>query len=133
MLVNVPQFIDVEDKIVGPLTAKQLGWIAAGGVVFLVLWGYLNTQALILTGIADAAIFGALAFYRPYNQSLFTFITSSISFVFRPKIYVWQKMSEKQKAESKKIIKKPDGAETTKKRDMERIKEISQMLDIRKK
>jgi len=37
MLFNVPQFIDIEDKIVGPLTAKQLGWLALGSVIALLL------------------------------------------------------------------------------------------------
>jgi len=38
MRFQVPQFIEVEDKIFGPLTLKQFIYLAgAGGVVF-VLW-----------------------------------------------------------------------------------------------
>ena len=46
MISNVPQFIDTEDKIVGPLTAKQLGWMAVGGVLFLIVWTTLDRSAI---------------------------------------------------------------------------------------
>jgi len=132
MLVNVPQFIGVEDKIVGPLTAKQLGWLALGGVILLVLWGILDTQALILGAIFDAAIFGALAFYRPYNQPLINFIFSSISFVSRPKVYIWQRLTANTSA--KRIsMKAPTKAIEKKTLDMGKINEVSQVLDMRNK
>ncbi|EKD71060.1 MAG: hypothetical protein ACD_46C00281G0001, partial [uncultured bacterium] len=38
MLINVPQYIDVEDKVAGPLTIKQLGWLIALGIMLLILW-----------------------------------------------------------------------------------------------
>lgn len=132
MLTNVPQFIDVEDKIVGPLTAKQLGWLAAGGVIFLLLWAYLDTQALILAGIVDFGIFGAFAFYRPYGRSLLSFTISSIAFVFRPKIYIWKRLTEKVSSATKSQNKKTAAVEK-KKRDLDKIKEISEMLAIQKK
>ncbi len=74
MLFNVPQFIDIEDKIVGPLTAKQLGWLAAAGIILFVLFNFLDTSAFVIACVIVGTIFGALAFYRPYNQSLINFI-----------------------------------------------------------
>jgi hypothetical protein len=94
MLFNIPQFIDNEDKIVGPLTAKQLGWMFGAGVTMLVFWSLLDTSAFIISVVPVAVIFGALAFYRPHNQSLITFIISSVGFFFRPKMYVWRRMPE---------------------------------------
>lgn len=132
MLTNVPQFIDVEDKIVGPLTAKQLGWLAAGGVIFLLLWAYLDTQALILAGIVDFGIFGAFAFYRPYGRSLMAFSMSSVTFVFRPKIYIWKRLIEKESATVKSKAKET-ALTKRKKRDIKKIKEISEILAIQKK
>lgn len=128
MLVNVPQFIGVEDKIVGPLTAKQLGWLAAGGIIFLLIWNFMDTQAMILLGTIDIAAFGALAFYRPYNQSLLAFIMSSIYFVFRPKRYVWNRFYQQENA-SKKQEKKTIQVVQKKERNTERIREVSRILD----
>lgn len=127
MQYNVPQFIDIEDRIVGPLTAKQLGWLALGGVVLLVLWGFLDTSAFILAAIFVAAIFGAMAFWKPNGQPLLHYVLSSISFIFKPKMYVWKKIPGKVKIEKKekKIIK-----EIPKKTlSQEKIEKLSEILD----
>ncbi len=102
MLFNVPQFIEIEDKIVGPLTAKQLGWLAIAGVLILIAWGTLDTSALIVVALVVGAIFGALAFYRPYNQSLLKFIMSGFSYVTRPKMYVWRRYYDTMRTVRKK-------------------------------
>lgn len=129
MLFNIPQFIDKEDKIVGPLTAKQLGWLACCGTILLVLWAILDKSAFIIASIPTVGIFGALAFYRPNNQPLIAFITSGLSFAFRPKIYVWQRVPEK-KAAPRKIIKKTVPQNTGRKIvDEIKIKEVSGLLD----
>lgn len=131
MIFNVPQFIDIEDKIVGPLTAKQLGWLAAGAVVLLVLYGLLDRSAFILSTIIVTAISGALAFYRPYNQPLVKFITSSILFVTRPKMYIWRRTQEKvQKTVAKNQATTP--AIGRKKFDAQKVADVSRLLDMRK-
>ena len=128
MLFNVPQFIDIEDKIVGPLTAKQMGWLAMGGVVALVCYSLLDQSAFWLSAVIIAVIFGALAFYRPYNQPLIKFILSSISFVTRPKMYIWKRVSEKTAKSSAK--KQATVSIVSKKNiDSKRIADVSKLLD----
>ena len=131
MIFNVPQFIDIEDKIVGPLTAKQLGWLAMGFVILLILYGFLDRSAFIISAVLVAVIFGALAFYKPYNQPLIIFIIFSILFIIRPKMYVWHRTSEKIQKIS------PKNQETTlvktrKKIDTQKIAEISRLVDMKK-
>jgi hypothetical protein len=131
-LFNVPQFIDIEDKLVGPLTAKQLGWLAIGGVIFLILWGTLDTSTLIVTGVIDAAVFGALAFYRPYNQPLFNFLLSSVYFGFRPRVYVWRRTyANMGTVRRKNTAAKVETVINKKNLNNDRIKEISGILDRR--
>lgn len=131
MLFNIPQFIDKEDKIVGPLTAKQLGWMFGAGGVMLLLWAALDTSAFIVASIPVIALFGALAFYRPNNMSLIAFIFSSVQFFFRPKMYIWKRVPDiiaAKKASHKKIkaISHEEKIVNTKK-----IEEISKLLDQR--
>lgn len=128
-LFNIPQFIDIEDKIVGPLTAKQLGWLAAGGVLLLVLWSMLDMSAFIMAALIVGFIFGMLAFYRPNNQSLLIYILSIFSFFTKPKMYVWRRIPEIEKAK-KAIAKKTQAATAAPKGINEnKIEEISKMLD----
>ncbi len=129
MISNVPQFIDTEDKIVGPLTAKQLGWLAIGGVLFLISWNMLDTSAAIAAAIIIGGIFGSLAFYRPYNQSLLKFIISSVSFVFNPKMYIWKRNYANIKIVAKAKTKAPEVTIIRKTVSEKKIADISKMLD----
>lgn len=130
VLFNVPQFIDIEDKLVGPLTAKQLGWLGAAGVIGLVLWATLDFSAFLIGMAIDLMIFGSLAFYKPYNQPLIQFIFSSIYFLFRPRVYVWRRNYDNIKTVSKKPVEKKGPAVSERKViDSGKIKEISKILD----
>lgn len=130
MLFNVPQFIDIEDKIVGPLTAKQLGWLAAGALVLFFLWNSLDFSAFLLYGVPVAMLFAALAFYRPYGQPLIKFIWSTLVFFIRPKMYVWRRIAESFHHEKLPAIPK---VEKTKPRiPQDKLKEVSSLLDITK-
>lgn len=130
MLFNIPQFIDKEDKIVGPFTAKQLGWMFGGGAVLLVLWGILDTTAFFIAAVPVCAIVAALAFYHPNGQPLISFIFSSITFVFHPKVYIWRRVPEKEikkKIDKKKI----EIVRTQKDVSANKMEEISKLLDRR--
>ena len=93
-MFSVPQFIDIEDKIVGPLTAKQLGWVGAGGLTLLILWFFLDFSAFIVVAVLVGGFFGVMAFYKPNGQPMITYVLNAIFFAFRPKIYVWRRMPD---------------------------------------
>jgi len=131
MMYNVPQFIDTEDKIVGPLTAKQLGWLFCASVFLLVFWNLLDFSAFIIVAILVVAIFGAFAFYRPNGQTFLKFLISIVFFGVRPKIYVW-KRDNPLKVNVKKItVKKPEAGEKIRKKALsqDKIQELSNLLD----
>ena len=132
MLFNIPQFIDKEDKIVGPLTAKQLGWLAGGGAVLLVLWNVLDKSAFYIAAIFVGAIAGALAFYHPNGQPLISFVFSSFAFMTRPKVYLWKRVPEK---EAKKTIKKKknDIIKVHKEVTSAKIEGLADLLDSKQK
>lgn len=131
MLFNVPQYIDIEDKIVGPLTAKQLGWLTGGGIILLILWQFLDTQAFFIAAVIVGLASSAFAFYRPYNQTLIVFIIFSVAYVFRPRLYIWHRISEKMKP-IEKLKEKDKKAPGRKKLKQEQLKEISDILDMNK-
>jgi hypothetical protein len=91
MLFNVPQFIDVEDKVAGPLTARQIFWMVGMGAVLFIVWTFFNTPTFFVLSIPIIILFALFAFYRPYNQSLLSFTINALMFLFRPKIYMWDR------------------------------------------
>lgn len=112
MLVNVPQYIDVEDKIAGPLTAKQLGWLFGMGAVMFFLWTTLEKAMFYVACIPVATVFVALAFYRPFGRPLMTLVGNSINFFVNPKMFIW-------KREYKKVAEAPVRSKDEKKVDVE--------------
>ncbi|NTV41495.1 MAG: PrgI family protein [Candidatus Moranbacteria bacterium] len=128
MLINVPQYTDVEDKIVGPLTMKQLGWFIVLGIILIIFWNVLPGILFFLFGFPIALLFVALAFYKPYGQPLGNFIIFGVLYFFRPKVYVWKRTMEKEQ-----VVKKAEKLEVTnfaeKKVTSETLKNLASLLD----
>ena len=91
MQFQVPQFIEFEDKIVGPLTLKQFGYLAVGGVICFAFFFFLTNTFAIMLSIPVAAIVLALAFGRVKGVPLPKYIVSFVSFALKPQLYLWKK------------------------------------------
>jgi len=91
MQFQVPQFIDIEDKVIGPLTIKQFLYLLASGVVVFILYKTLNIFATIIIGIPVIGIGVALAFVKIGNQPFIGFLRNFMGFIKKPDFYVWKK------------------------------------------
>lgn len=96
MQFQVPQFIEIEDKIIGPLTFKQfLFLVGSGGAAFifyqLPLWGSLKFFLIVVCGVIGAAF----AFYKVNNKSLLATIEDAVTFYVGQKLYLWKKVPKK--------------------------------------
>lgn len=99
---QVPQFIETEDKIVGPLTLRQFLYLAVAGAMSGA--GYLMFEtflAVILTFIF-MGIAGILAFMKVNGRTMATFLGSAFSYFWNRKLYIF-------------TVKKDDGSQITKK------------------
>lgn len=94
---QVPQFINVEDRIIGPFTLKQFLYLlgAAGvAVVGLVLF---NIFVFIILAAPIAVFFIALAFVKISNQPLPTIVSNAVAYYTRPRLYIWKHVEAKGK------------------------------------
>jgi len=105
MLFNVPQYTDVQDKVAGPLTVRQLGWLFGMGGVLIFLHSILDEITFWIAAIPVVAFFAAFAFYKPNGQPLINYALYGITFVFRPKIYTWRREQKAAKKKSHKVRK----------------------------
>jgi len=110
MQYKVPQFIDHEPKIVGPLTFKQLSVLGVGGFICLVL--FLKMEGDFFTWIMSSAVvmsvFVSLVFIQVEGMPLMTVIGKSIGFFRQPKRYILHKKNSgtfivKQKEEKENV------------------------------
>lgn len=93
MRFEVPQFIEVEDKIFGPFTWKQFIYLMGGGGITIVL--FLTTPFLIfaLLGIPIGGLAVLLAFYPVNNQPFSVYLESMLRFASGTKLYLWRKQN----------------------------------------
>lgn len=94
MQFQVPQFIDVEPKIVGPLTLKQFMYIAGAAIPAFALYFYL---AFILWLIVAVILSGAaivLAFVKFNGQPAGRMLSSALNFFWQPRFYLWRRTEE---------------------------------------
>lgn len=93
MRYQVPQFIEVEDKIFGPLTLKQFIYLAGGGGLSFVAYVMLGSIIYAFIPILIImAISGALAFYKVYNHfPLVNIAESAFNYYRGAKLYIWKK------------------------------------------
>lgn len=107
MRFEVPQFIDVKDKIFGPFTFKQFLYLAgAGGLAYLairVIPSFIKYPiALVL------ALFGlALAFYKMNGRPFSVMLQAMLTYLFSSKLFLWhQRDATKMKSDAEDAKKK---------------------------
>lgn len=101
MRFQVPQFIDVEDKIFGPLTLKQFIYLAGGGGLSFLLYVLLNSLVYSAVPIILVMAFSAaLAFYKVNNKPFINVMESAFKYYVGSKLYIWKKEEAKQKPDS---------------------------------
>lgn len=91
MEFSVPQFIERETRIVGPLTIKQFIIIGiAGGFAFILYFTvpffYFIFATIFLVGISFS-----LAFLKVGAVPMLTFLKNLLMFNIGSKIYIWRK------------------------------------------
>ena len=91
MQFQVPQFIESEDKIVGPLTLKQFGYVAAGGVIAFISFSLLTTAFAIMVSVPVLTLTLFLAFGKIKDTPAPKYIVNMIGFAMRPQLYLWKK------------------------------------------
>ena len=97
---QVPQFIEVEDKIFGPLTLKQFIFLAGGIGICVVLFLYLPLLIAIIIAAPIAALSGALAFYKVNNKDFTQILGAGLAYYTKDHLYLWRKEPKEQAAQA---------------------------------
>lgn len=91
MRFTIPQFIEHEPKIVGPLTFKQFIFLGGAGAICFVLYFLIPRPLFILASTVIGGISLAFAFIKINNMSFVTFVGSFLRYSLSPKMYLWKK------------------------------------------
>lgn len=102
MYFQVPQFIDIEDKLLGPLTFKQFIYLLGGGGATFVLFKLLPSVIAFLFAAPIVGFSLALAFYKINDRPFINIVESWITYKMGTKLYTWKRreyVEEKKKEE----------------------------------
>lgn len=135
MQFQIPQFTEIEDKVIGPLTIKQFLYLLAGVLVIFILFKTLNFFVFIILAIPVAAISFALAFIRINQQPLASTMKNFFRFVKKPDFYIWKKPEPQKTKEEKpllEIIKKEPINRKEKLIHREKLQEIGWRIEVEK-
>ena len=91
MRFAVPQFIEHEAKIIGPLTFKQSAYIGSAAVISFILYHIIPWAIFLPIAIILALSSCALAFLKINGIPLPTILTNGFNFFISSRIYLWQK------------------------------------------
>ncbi len=111
MQFRVPQFINIEDKIIGPLGWKQLAYVVAGlGSVYIIFKAFESKLIASIFAIPVICLFGALAFIRINNRDFLSISEDAVKYFFSDKIYTWQKDKNQKEIHTYNAISSKEGA-----------------------
>lgn len=105
MKYTVPQFIDTEDKIIGPITTRQFIILMVTFFFGFIFYKLFDFALFLLTAIPAVIIGGIIAFMRVNGQPFHFFMLNLLQTMRRPPLRVWNK--ELESTEISYLVKRP--------------------------
>lgn len=128
MRYQVPQFIEVEDKIIGPLTIKQFVYLVGGAGMSFIVYTYAPLIIAIILIAIIIPLSVALAFYKINNKPFIDFLESAFTFYTKQNLYILRK--EKREIEKTTAKDSTENQIYVPRLSDSKLKELSWSLDI---
>ncbi|MDB5238238.1 MAG: seg [Candidatus Kaiserbacteria bacterium] len=132
MQFQVPQFIEVEDKIIGPFTFKQFVFMAGGLGMTYVLWRLLPFFLAIPLIVGVIALAAALAFFQVNGRPFILALENGFYYFLHPKLYLWNNVTKKKAVVRQEAVTKTAEVYIPKLTDS-RLHELAWSLDIKER
>ncbi|NQT50091.1 PrgI family protein [Candidatus Kuenenbacteria bacterium] len=87
----VPQFIDVEDKIIGPVTTRQFVIMLAALLVAFICYKVFAFLYFIAAAVFSTTILSILAFAKVNGRPIHYFLLNFVQTLKRSKLRVWNR------------------------------------------
>lgn len=134
MEYQVPQFIEVEDKLIGPLTLRQFIYLAGAAGLCVIFFAYLPIIFAILFALPVAGFATALAFYKINGKPFLEVLEDGFNYYTRSKLFLWKHEASAAKPSTAPIA-PPEGlraSRSSSKLTRGKLSELAWSLDIRK-
>lgn len=132
MQFKVPKFLEMEARIVGPLSFSQTVYFAVAGMIIVVLYYLLPFALFLVSAIVIGGAALSLVFVKIENVPLPQVFTQSFGYFFSPKIYIWRKKEPLRpvKLVEKKREKKEEKEAPLRVSPKSRLKKLASKIEI---
>lgn len=131
MRYQVPQFIEVEDKIFEKISLKQFVYLAGGLGISFVFYRYLNSFVYAFIPIVIVMSFSlALAFYKVNNKPFINVVEAAFKYYVSAKLFIWKKVPNQKADNAIQEAKEYAGIMVPKISDS-KLKDLTWSLDIK--
>lgn len=131
MRFQVPQFIEVEDKIFGPLTFKQFIYVAGGVGMAVLIFIFLPNFLAIIISLPIVIFAAALAFYKVNDKPFINLVEAFVKYALTNKLYIWKKAPPTLQSSGVPKEKKKIEQVYVPKLSESKLKELTWSLDIK--
>jgi len=87
----IPQFIDVEDKIIGPITLKQFLFLLGVALLLFFFWYLFKLWFVIIIGTPIVFLAAALVLGKVDGRPLPGYLKAWLNYWTNPRLYIWKK------------------------------------------
>lgn len=95
MRFQVPQFINIEDKLFGQFTVKQFVYMVGGAGMVYIIWHFLPFWLGIFFIAPIALLSILLAFVKPNGKPFIFTLQAAIAYAFGNRLYLWKQVPRK--------------------------------------
>ncbi len=133
MQFQVPQFIEVEDKIFGPLTFKQFVYLLGGVGAAYLLWRAFPVMVAGPLIIAVVGFAAALAFFKFNGRPFILGVESAFYYYIRSKLYLWNNERKQASASAVKTVSAKSAEVYVPKLSDSKLHDLAWSLDIQER
>lgn len=128
----VPQYIEMADKIVGPLTLSQFLYLLGGGILSYFFYTFFDKPLAWPLIIIVGSLSLALAFLKIQDQPFLKFLGSLILYLIKPRKRIWQRVEglPEIKLEDKHLkLKKPEPEKKTREEVKSELEKLAHLIE----
>lgn len=130
MQYSVPQFVEIEDRIIGPLTLKQFLVLLGGALLGFMFWSIFGVGALFfIFTLPTAGLFAFLAFGKFNGKSITANLPTFIKFFTTPRYRVFVRGSASTPIVKKETPLHEAAPEPITEERQSRLKKLAYLLD----
>lgn len=130
---QVPQFLTIEDKVIGPFTIRQAVYLGAGAALIVGARMFLKSYLFFPIAVFVGGLAVTLAFLKINGQPFPIVLKNAFLYVLRPRLYIWRRVPTTEKKEKIKRAEPETPATSTQKLTKSKLSDLAWSLDIHEK